>query len=177
MARARLIIWTGPKHSGKTTTTGELAERAAIKGVSLGGVLSESLYQDGELVGFDVIDIKTDETAPLAKKHKNRQTDGSKFEFIEQGFILGKKAIATAMEQSVQLLIVDEFGPLEINGGGWRKTIDSHIESYNGLVILVVRKELAEQTAKLYPLNTTRIMRASEKKSIETVLEMLSKTG
>ena len=61
-AEARLVIWTGPKHSGKTTAAALLAGRARGRGLDVAGVLAPSVIRGGELVGFDVVDLGSDVT-------------------------------------------------------------------------------------------------------------------
>ena len=58
-ARARLILWTGAKHSGKTTGVLKLAGAARAAGFQVAGVAAPSVYDAGRLVGFDLADLRT----------------------------------------------------------------------------------------------------------------------
>ena len=58
-AHAKLVLWTGPKHSGKSSALGQLIARSVAEGISVAGILAPSIYQRGRLVGFDVVDVVT----------------------------------------------------------------------------------------------------------------------
>ena len=63
----KLVLWTGPRHSGKTTTASDLVKTAHKEGFIVAGLLAPSLYDNGELIGFDALDIKNDTRKPLAR--------------------------------------------------------------------------------------------------------------
>ncbi len=42
-------------------------------------------------------------------------------------------------------MIVDEIGPLELQGGGWAPVVHPLLESYAGRLLLVVRPDILQQ--------------------------------
>jgi nucleoside-triphosphatase THEP1 len=50
----RLILWTGPKHCGKTTIATKLTQIARAEGFNVAGLLAPPLYRNSKLLGFDV---------------------------------------------------------------------------------------------------------------------------
>lgn len=172
--RNELILWMGEKHSGKTTAVAELVEIANSEGFNIAGVLAPSIYHNGILVGFDVLDVQYKMRAPLARRKINGGKTGE-FIFIANGLKLGNDALNAGINESVELIIVDEFGPLELNGGGWRKSVDSLMARSDVLKLLVVRQELTDAIHQLYIDIPCLKLTATEPKSIDIVIRTLRK--
>jgi len=172
-AQNRLILWTGPKHCGKTTNATKLAQVASAEGFNVAGLLAPSLYRNSKLLGFDILDLQNKTRAPLARC-KISQSKARSFTFISDGLKLGNAVLsAEATTKSADIVIVDEFGPLELNNEGWRRNVDSLLASSNAVVLLVVRRELADTVRQLYSDITCRELTATEENSIDEVITML----
>ena len=165
-------MWTGPKHSGKTTGATKLAQIASAEGFNVAGLLSPSLYRNSKLLGFDVLDLHSQTRAPLARR-KTSQSKAGPFTFIADGLKLGNAALSAEATKSADLVIVDEFGPLELNNEGWRKNVDSLLISSNAVVLLVVRRELADTVRQVYANVLCQELAATEGNSIDEVITML----
>lgn len=173
-----LILWTGPKHCGKTTSAANLAQIARAEGFDVAGILAPSLYLNGELLGFDVLDLQNENRIPLAKKLKTQNSKlktkmAGPFTFINEGLKLGNAALSKENTKSADLIIIDEFGPLELKGQGWRKNIDSLLASSDAVILLVVRRELTDTVQQLYANVPCRELAATKPDSIDDVITML----
>ena len=71
------------------------------------------------------------------------------------------------------VIIIDEFGPLELAGGGWRRNVDSLLRSTGALILLVVRDELLETVENIYQDIPARVLAALEPSSAAEVVQML----
>ena len=167
-----LILWTGPKHCGKTTGAAKLVHAARDKGFNVAGVLALSLYHNSELLGFDVVDLRNANQAPLARRTIS-ETKAGAFAFIDNGLKLGNAALSAATTKSAELIIVDEFGPLELKAQGWRRNVDSLLVSSNAVILLVVRQELVDVVRQLYSEVPCRELAATNPDSIDEVIRML----
>lgn len=168
-----LVLWTGKKHSGKTTAAAKLAQTACVEGFVVAGLLAPSTQRNGKLSGYDIIDLRSKSRASLAQ----RKTDGNKtegFTFIADGLKLGREALSPAATESADIIIIDEFGPLELRGNGWRRDVDSLLALSNALILLVVRSELADRVQELYAGSPSRILGAIEPESIEKIITSLT---
>ena len=168
----RLILWTGPKHCGKTTSAANLARIARAEGFNVAGLLAPSLYRNSKLLGFDVLDLQNQTRAPLARL-KISQSKAGPFTFIADGLKLGNAVLSAEATKSADLVIVDEFGPLELNNEGWRRNVDSLLISSNAVVLLVVRRELADTVRQVYSGLPCQELAATEGNSIDEVITML----
>jgi nucleoside-triphosphatase THEP1 len=170
--RNKLILWVGEKHCGKTTSAANFARAARDEGFNVAGLLAPSLYRDGRLIGFDALDLRNEKRAPLAGLQSNPGESG-RFAFATDGLKLGNAALSEEATKSADLIIVDEFGPLELNGDGWRKDVDSLLASSDAVILLVVRRELAGEVRQLYADTPYRELAATEPGSIDYGLTVL----
>ena len=171
-SRKNLIFWTGPKHSGKTTRAVELVQAARREGFSVAGFLAPSLYRNGKLIGFDVLELQNNTCVPLARREEGLGT--KQFTFIEDGIKLGKNALSIIATNNADLIIVDEFGPLELEGKLWRKNVDVLLARSDSIILLlVVRKELVKEVSLLYTDFLRKELVASEPESIDEVINIL----
>ena len=168
----KLILFTGRKHSGKTTAANRLARQVRSKGFIIAGLLAPAVYKDSRLVGFGAVDLMRDKQIDLANR---RIATGKKvgWAFTEAGLKLGRAALNPSAASSADLIIVDEFGPLELDDRGWRKEVDLLLASTDVLVVLVVREELEERVQKLYENYPSTKLAATKEDSINKVIKIL----
>lgn len=170
--RPTLILWAGPKHSGKTTAATELAEAVRQSGFTVGGFLAPSIYRQEQLMDFDILDLKNGRRAKLAER-KPKGSDVVGFTFCDQGVQLGRQALQSAFTSPVDLVVVDEFGPLELDGRGWRSDVDSLLGSSVPALLLVVRDDVVQSVRRLYNTFSPHIVRAADPRAIPTVKAIL----
>ena len=168
----KLILLTGRKHSGKTTAANRLARQVRLKGFIVAGLLAPAVYKDNRLVGFGVVDLMRDKQINLANRRKAAGKRAG-WAFTEAGLKLGKAALNPSAADSADLIIVDEFGPLELDGRGWRKEVDLLLASTDVPVVLVVRQELEERVQKLYGNYPSTKLGATKEDSINKVIRIL----
>ena len=171
-----LILWVGPKHSGKTTSAARLVQAAGEHGFAVAGLLAYSRYRHGQLFGFDACDLRTGARAPLAKRGIHGGQIGP-FHFLEEGVTLGRAALGRAATDGADLVIVDEFGPLELASQGWRGAVDSLVSAGQGRLLLVVREALADTVQQLYADVSCRQLTATGPESVPEVIRMLGVAG
>ena len=168
----KLILFTGRKHSGKTTAAERLARQVRSEGFRVAGLLAPSIYKDNRLVGFGAVDLRANRQIEVANQ-RTAEGEGGSWEFTKEGLKLGKEALNPSAASSADLIIIDEFGPLELEGRGWRKEVDSLLSSTDVPVMLVVREELEERVQELYENYPSMKLSATKKDSINKDIRML----
>ncbi len=168
-----LVLWTGPKHSGKTTAAIRLVQAARAKGFVVAGCLAPSIYANDLLTGFDIIDLRDGRQAPLAQRETGGHGLGG-FRFLPAGLELGNQALGPTATKDADLIIVDEYGPLELEFRGWRAATDRLMTSTRAVLLLVVREELAEEVRQIYGGMTAREFVATKQGSADEVLALLA---
>jgi nucleoside-triphosphatase THEP1 len=175
MALAKLILWTGEKHSGKTTSAFKLVEFVRNEGFTVAGLLAPSIYEDGRLVGFDTFDLRSGNRAPLVRCRVKENEEERIYlapQFIT-GLNLGRVSLSRVVTKTADLIIVDEFGPLELDQRGWRQDIDSLLASSNAIILFVVRRELVDLIEQLYQDVPCIELAAGGPDSVERIVTML----
>lgn len=167
-----LFLWAGPKHSGKTTAAANLACAARQHGLRVAGLLAPSVYRDGRLIGFDALDLRSGARSPLAVRRDEPGEVGS-FHFVEEGRRLGCDALDAVATDGADLVIVDEFGPLELAGRLWRAAVDSLVHAGRAPLVVVVREELAGAVRDVYGDVPSRLIDAMAPDSIDEVIHWL----
>jgi nucleoside-triphosphatase len=168
----QLILWTGPKHTGKTTGVLQLVEAIRGEGLVVAGVVAPSIRRDGRLVGFRCVDLGTGKQAPLAQLGRGHAQTG-RFSFHHEGLQLGAQALSPEATRNADLILVDEYGPFELASGGWRKAVDRLMVCRGAPILMVVRQELADQVAQVYPQCPCRQLPANDPDSITKVIALL----
>lgn len=167
-----IILWVGPKHSGKTTSAAHLVQAARAEGFVVAGCLAPSVYANDALVGFDIVNLHSNQKTPLALRASGCGV-GQGFQFLAEGLALGNEALGSPATKDADLIIVDEFGPLELAHAGWRTAADRLMTVPDAVLVLVVREELAAKVQQLYRAAAIRRLVAAQPESIDEVLALL----
>jgi len=169
----KCVLWIGHKHCGKTTAAAKLIDHLRKGNFTVSGILSPSVYTDGCLTGFDIVDIINGVQIPLSTRDENAQACVP-FRYFDEALRLGHSALTPAANKSSNLVIVDEYGPLELNGKGWRLDVENLLKANSPPILLVVRSSLADEVRKLYGRYIHLKLDALDSKSIEQVSDFIS---
>jgi len=178
LSARRRVILTGGRGEGKTTLCLALAERARRAGWTVGGIVSPCYGNSRQCEVYTVKDLQSGEERVLARRSKQAGTIRvGAFAFEPEGIAFGRQALESAKEANVQLLIVDEVGPLELQGDGWAPVLERLLADVFGVMVWVVRPELVEEVRKRYPLLVhAEVVRAAEA-GVEDLWNRISGTG
>ncbi len=148
-------LLTAGRGEGKTTFLREYAAGAAACDLSVGGVAAPAVFEDGERVGYDLIDLRAGSRRPLARiggSHAAHLTVGS-YGFDEAAVAEGNAAIISAVRDRLDVVAIDEVGPLEFRGGGWAPALTFALRecSPGQQLILVVRSSLVDRLPHRFP--------------------------
>jgi len=150
-AAPHLILITGEPATGKTTFLAGLIQELKSQSVSVGGILAPGQWTGGERSGFDVLDIRTGRSLPLCRRGTAASgITAGPFVFDPGGLRFGAQVIEQALDDAVQVLCIDEIGPLELEGQGWSSSLRSAHARSRGLLVLVVRSRLVEDVGNAF---------------------------
>jgi len=167
-----IILWAGPKHSGKTSSAARLVEEAGNRGFIVAGCLAPSVYAGDVLRGFDLVNLRSGRRAPLARRAIEPRQDRS-FHFLPDGLSLGEESLGPPATKDADLIIVDEYGPRELKSHLWRRATDRLMTSTDAVLLLIVREELVGEVLRLYEGPATRKLAALAPESVDEVLTLL----
>ena len=157
--RPSVIIITGEVHEGKTTFTGKITEELDKVGIKTGGFLALAINdENGKRKGFDLFDLKTSERFTLCSDKQD--TDTLKFGpyyFYADAIQKGVSILSPERNEDSQLVVVDEVGPMELNGKGWGEAIDKICMNSSTLQLWVVRKNALNKVVRRWNINSAYI--------------------
>jgi len=138
----RVIVVTGPSNGGKTLTVIALVEELRAKDVRVAGFVQPGEMAEDRKVGFRLRDVATGEETALATQGERSKGDfGTRFQFSDEGFQLGREALSRTAQDSV--VIIDELGPVELRGQGHMPAVRRALAVPDLLgAVVVVRRAL-----------------------------------
>ena len=148
MGKQRIIIITGKRGSGKTTLAHTYIESLRNQGKEIGGIVTglDDTKRYEKKFSYSVVDIASTEEKVLVASVKFPR------ESMKAGrFYINLRVLSWAIEKIVaasrkcSAVMIDELGPVELQGGGYAGIAKELVNRYKGLIIFIVRIELLEQ--------------------------------
>jgi nucleoside-triphosphatase THEP1 len=132
----------GQRRQGKTTAIRALATGLVERGHSVAGVAQPARLEDGRVVGYDLVDLATQEVRPLA--HRAEQGARPLYRFDAAGFEWAEERL----QRAADFLLVDEIGWVEVEGGGHMPALKAALaEELCRAAVLGVRDEFFHAVA------------------------------
>ncbi len=125
----RVLLLTGPPGIGKTTLITKTAIALNAKGYHIGGIISKEIRQNHERLGFELINLTTNEHAWLAHISQKEGPQIGKYKVsIENLDRVATQAISTAIK-TCEVIIIDEIGPMELFSEKFKQLTRNALES------------------------------------------------
>lgn len=169
-----IFLITGPVQGGKTTYLSELTGLLKKRGLTLGGFLCPGRFDSGERSGFNLKNIVTGTELPMAS---NLDTDEwikfRRFWFNPDTFKQGMKWIESSQVQESDVVVIDEVGPMELEGSGWSELLKTLVISPIPVQLWSVRENLLEEVMQQWDISTEQLIRI-DKLRVEKAAELIS---
>lgn len=107
-----IIVLTGAPGVGKTTAVIRVARELKERGVKVGGIVSREIRTNNTRIGFEFIDLTTNDRSVLASITGNGPKVGKYFVNVA-----GCRFVAERLKNAVRnsdIIICDEIGPMEL---------------------------------------------------------------
>lgn len=134
----KIFILKGPVHSGKTTALKEFC----IDRAKTGGILSPVINDKRHF-----FDIETKETFIMeAAPDEETIIQTGKYVFSESAFKRADKILQSCISRNIELIVIDEIGPLELRGKGFSETLQQllSLSLPKTNLLLVVRENIVD---------------------------------
>jgi len=156
---SRAFVLYGASGDGKTRACMSVVEWARSRGLSVTGVLGLRVVENGDLIGYDILDVTSGQRFAIARLRET-SNDSDRFVFGKLiytfstiGFQRANEILTCSAENMDcrTLVFIDEFGRLEKNGLGLYpgaiKVADKLTEG--GVAVFTCRTDLVEVVEKL----------------------------
>ncbi len=160
---AKVNIITGETDAGKTT---ELLRRyhELPEGTADGFASTKAFSEQGAFEGYDLKRLATGERVPFIrlKPAGAIPTEGSfvfdRFLFFRDPLAAAEKAISDLISDPlIRTVLLDEIGPVELQGKGFCKSLQNLLASDKELYLCINRKNLAP-VAKRFGIGTYQLI-------------------
>ena len=155
LQKPQVVIITGEIHQGKTSFAHKLVTNLLKQKIRIAGFLSLGINENGKRTGFNLFDIESSGQIELCsdKKDDSRLKFGQYY-FNNAAISKGVEILNTDHLSDKQLIVIDEIGPLELNGLGWSSAIENISRSITIPQLWVVRKSLVKMIARKWQIVT-----------------------
>jgi nucleoside-triphosphatase THEP1 len=149
-----LFIITGSRGAGKTSLCDQLVRAAREAGWKTAGLLSRPVFSNQEDASIrsaiDTEDLRSGEVRRLAIR-SDHPTPGTKnWKFDDAVVDWGNHVLASSTP--VDLLVIDELGPLELDRrSGWQEGIKAIDSQQYAIALVVIHAELLGTALKRWP--------------------------
>jgi nucleoside-triphosphatase THEP1 len=153
--RGELVILTGERGSGKTTWCQAFHQGALEQRLAPRGLVSPGIFRDNVKVNIDLIDLSNNRRRRLAGKRAEGQPGDEEkpatqtWLFDPETLAWGErclKEILDSDEDLIEVLIIDEMGPLEFEQHvGWVSGLALIDRRQYHLACISIRPELLEK--------------------------------
>ncbi|GAB4377798.1 MAG: hypothetical protein Kow0042_26040 [Calditrichia bacterium] len=112
------------------------------RGLTVAGFLSEAEVMEGKKVRYWLHNIRTGEKRLLASINPEfvSELNVGQFHFDPGTFAYAGRILKASM--NADALVIDEYGPLEVEGKGLREAFDFALQHFRGYLFVSVRKSL-----------------------------------
>lgn len=131
---------SGLPGSGKTTTVLKIIPMLQEEGLSVGGVITEEIREEGRRVGFYIKDLASGEKAIMAHINFRTRVRVGKY-YVDTKVVdeLGVRALRYALEKC-DVIVIDEIGKMEMGSKKFIETVKEVLESDKWVVLTMHRK-------------------------------------
>jgi len=167
--KQNIFLITGDIQGGKTSYLSELVDVLKKRSLSVGGFLAPGSFKSGERSGFKLLNLKTGVEMSMAS---TEETDAwekfRRFWFNPDAFIQGRKWIQACLEQQTDIVVIDEVGPMEIEGRGWFETLESLLGSSVPVQLWSVRENLTSEVMRRWKIPDSHIIHINDAAKSQT---------
>ncbi len=158
-----IYLVTGSVQGGKTTYLSQLSELLKKRGLKICGFLCPGSFVAGKRAGFTLQNIKNGKQVALASALETPEwTPYKRFWFNPEAFTLGSEWMGECLAQAPDVVIIDEVGPMELEGSGWSDILETVENSSVPVQIWNVREKLIREVMKRWGIPPASVIRIEE---------------
>ena len=155
----KVIIVTGEKGEGKTTFLQKIVDTLKSENISVSGFTAPASIINGRRNTYSIMDIETGKLKKLCSREKSPG-------FIQIGSFWFDPMVInygnTILEKAKNVIIIDEIGPMELEGKVWHKGLTKLLKSKYHIIILSIRISLIKDVLNHYSLKNCSIFSVND---------------
>lgn len=152
-SHAKVIVIKGDVSEGKTSFIIELIKKLKVNGYNAGGVITKKNIENGITTGYDLISLRNGERKEFLRPGREEGSEGiGRYTINQESLNWARNIISNDKNKDEKILIIDEVGKLETNGGGWRSNIDTILTDKDQILIMTVRRDYLNEIIKCFEI-------------------------
>lgn len=156
-------IISGKISGGKTTFTKKLAVELIKHNLPVGGIISEKVVSDSKILGYNLIDIETNESGILLRLSNEAEKERiGRFKIFAEGFERGVDILKRIQLSDKKIIIIDEVGVLELGDKGWSGSITEILKTSEKHLLITVREDYIEKVIRKWNLSEPVVFKVTE---------------
>ena len=176
---SNVIIISGDTQSGKSSFLTQIQQALEKRGIGQVGFITDSLYEEDEIIGHVINKLSDGDKFRISFREpkENAQKIG-RFYLMNNGLEFGKNIISEINNSdSKDVVIIDEIGKLEIDGGGWSAEVKELLSDKSKTIILIVRGKYLDEFVDRFGVNSPYIFYPKKhrvKDAVKAVINSIS---
>ena len=128
-----LKVFSAGKGEGKTSFLLKYIRRMAMDKRSVGGIASPALFEGEKRIGYELVDLRQGTRRLLAQVRPPGDGDRNPgtYKFESEAVEAGNTAIISSVRDKLDVIAIDEVGPLEFRGEGWAASLEFALQECN----------------------------------------------
>jgi nucleoside-triphosphatase THEP1 len=169
----QILIVHGSIGSGKTNRAEQIRDRAKVNGYVVYGVISRRVMREKETIGYNGFLIKSNKITPMV--YRNTEVSGAKWKPLRGFHVYNEDAFYEAHRELIKaahlmdektLVIIDEYGHLEVRGLGLYPGLLKVVEALRGggKLLILSRTDKIDNVLKLFQKETKVLIMKSNRR-------------
>jgi nucleoside-triphosphatase THEP1 len=171
-----IVILTGDVGSGKTTFLSGFLKIPASRSLALDGFLGPRISEKDHLLGYDLVAVRDGRRFPFMRRaNEPSRTAVGSWRLVDHA--LDAAAVIIRGSRPEAVLIVDELGPLELEGRGHGPALAAVLNQPGRRFLFVIRTSCLDGFLQRFAGRRVSVHPVDEKKCVETIIEELESNG
>jgi len=171
-----IVILTGGVGTGKTAFVGGLLKILESRSLFVDGFVGERVFENERLSGYDIVAVRDGRRLPfLRRTGVAGGTSIGPWRLDPSGLAAAAEIIRHSEPGS--LLVVDELGPLELEGGGHWPALAAVLDQPGRRFLFVIREGCLDGFAPLWAGRSVKIHPLGAVMDGATIIEELASNG
>lgn len=149
-----VTLVAGEQGSGKSLLMAELWQEAVRCGIMCGGFLAPGYWNENQRSGFDLKLVHSGLLLPFCR---DADVPGwmplRRFFFSPEALHQGEAEIRSLFNKPVGLWLIDEIGPIELQGGLWHDVFSELIRTTTAPVVVSMRPSLVDDICHYFNIS------------------------
>jgi len=174
----KVFIVSGEIDSGKTFFVKKLVATFRLKQMQVEGIYSEKIIENGERIGYNLVDIRTKTSEIFLRKTFDDAPERiGMFGIYPQAIQMGNQILNHKNLVTKTLVAIDEVGKLELMGKGWSESLASILKNNQHHVLLTVRSEMVQKVLERFHVSRYEIVNLKQTSVEDGIEKILASIG